>query len=94
MNCSFGISPAERTVNYYIFVLWWFVLFRFAQLDKHEKAVAGVDNGVDKVAEDGDEVVDLLDLLPLQIEERLQEHIITITIDIIIIFIAIIINIT
>ena len=92
MNCSFGISPAERTVHYYIFVLWWFVHFRFAQLDKHEKAVAGVDNGVDKVAEDGDEVVDLLDLLPLQIEERLQEHIITITF--IIISIAIIINIT
>ena len=101
MNCSFGISPAECTVNAHIFVLWKFVLFRFAQLDKHEEAVAGVDNGVDEVAEDGDEVVDLLDLLPLQIEERLQEQIITmtlkviiaITLDIIIIFIAIITNI-
>ena len=54
-----------------------------AQNDKHEDAVAGVDSGVDEVAEDGDEVVDLLYLLPLQIQERLQDHIIAIAVDII-----------
>ena len=52
---------------------------RLAQIDEHEEAVAGVDNGVDEVAEDGDEVVDLLYLFPLQIEECLQDHIIAIT---------------
>ena len=83
MNCRFRIIPAERTVNAHIFVLRSIVidLLRFAQLDKHEEAVAGVDDGVDEVAEDGDEVVDLLDLLPLQIEERLQEHVMAITLN-------------
>ena len=81
MNCRFSIIPAHRTVNAHIFVLCSVVIdfLRFAQLDKHEEAVAGVDDGVDEVAEDGDEVVDLLDLLPLQIEESLQEHIMAIT---------------
>ena len=42
------------------------------------------------MAEDGDEVVDLLYLLPLQIEERLQDHIVTITLNIIAIAVDII----
>ena len=58
----------DRTCDAHISIT---VTVIWTKLDKHEEAIAGVDNRVDKVAEDGDEVVDLLDLLPLQIEERL-----------------------
>ena len=79
------INPVERTVDALIYVQLFTILtrlgmvvliifWRLAQIDEHEEAVAGVDNGVDEVAEDGDEVVDLLYLLPLQIEECLPHH--------------------
>ena len=82
MFIKLTVGSTERTGDTLIFVQLLIIFWRFAQIDKHEEAIAGVDNRVDKVAEDGDEMVDLLYLLPLQIEERLQELFIAISVHI------------